>query len=1083
MSVRTSGNIHWKGVILVAILLLLNLGPVPSVQPGASPDDLSPRNSSEDVITPAAEPIQIWETALEGLLPCAISAADLTGDGKLEMVLRTDDGVHCIDSLGQIVWSYDMQSYIEEMTFPIADFNRDNLLEVLVTDVSRDEIVILDGQGNVVSSTHFTQVWANAPCVLDVNGDSWLEAIVATGQQFTCMDSRGWLRWATEIDVGPFESEITSNICAADLDHDGSAEIIATVDSGHLVCLDSATGDLVWYRAVTGVSSISAITVADIEGNDNLEILVSTLERYVYCIDSDGLISWYYRPPLALIAQPCVVDIDNSGDQEVLLSGSGGGVYCLSSSGALEWAFSTSADLGSPSVLDVDGNGYLECIVPGTRSYVLSHLGGAKWTIDFGARGSPCVADIDLDGRTELVICDEDTVRCYRISETPQNPGAYPWTPKTAQAEIRRRGVYSDGDSDLLTDNHERLSGSFPDSSDSDMDSVDDFSEFATSGCPRGGGILSTPLGILDWDSGGGDDADACIADIGGDGLQELVMRSDRGRITVTDRRFIEEWEYDLLMQDIGPICVFDAEGDGHLETVFGRETGWITCLDHSGVLSWHIFVGGRSIYMPCVVDLQGDGLMEIVCVTSLGGVVCIDGEGELLWSDSIGHEPTEPVAADIDLDGDIEILVGSEDGGIFCFSDSGELEWSRTNEDTSVRLSITEELGGDFRIMAGTSSGQIWYMDNTGTPLWTFEGDIPCCAPCAIDLNRDEAAELCFSSGSKIWCLDSSGIPIWNFTADSSVGPTVTILDVDCDDTMEVLFGTSGGFVYCLDDVGSLEWIFRTSGGVCSLTAGDTDGNGISDILAGTSTGSYHTFIVSGVRPEERTYAWPPMNSRGNGWRSGWFDDHDGDTLTTGFELCAGSNHTSMDGDTDSIDDKNEYLQLTNPMRDDVPPGEIDDLSLASVNGTVATISWTATGENQLLGRATSYVVVFALVPEVLANVFLNDIYNQSWIPLNPGDTEERAVDGLIPGSRYAFAIRAVDEQGNEGPLSNVLTFSTSGGGGGGLITPANVAAWSVSAVSLAVIAVFTRKSYRALRREQEPEDESDVPDLEDLL
>ena len=45
---------------------------------------------------------------------------------------------------------------------------------------------------------------------------------------------------------------------------------------------------------------------------------------------------------------------------------------------------------------------------------------------------------------------------------------------------------------------------------------------------------------------------------------------------------------------------------------------------------------------------------------------------------------------------------------------------------------------------------------------------------------------------------------------------------------------------------------------------------------------------------------------------------------------------------------------------------------------------------------------------------------YEQSWVPLEPGEKEDRTLEGLTPGTAYYIAIEAVDEGGNQGSLSN---------------------------------------------------------------
>ncbi|HBA60975.1 MAG TPA: hypothetical protein DCZ92_09180, partial [Elusimicrobia bacterium] len=124
-------------------------------------------------------------------------------------------------------------------------------------------------------------------------------------------------------------------------------------------------------------------------------------------------------------------------------------------------------------------------------------------------------------------------------------------------------------------------------------------------------------------------------------------------------------------------------------------------------------------------------------------------------------------------------------------------------------------------------------------------------------------------------------------------------------------------------------------------------------------------------------------------------------------------------------------------------PPGAITDLAaaMADFQGQVA-LTWTAPGEGVKgvtdAGTAASYIVRYYAGLITSGNFSLPAVssYTQSWQPLAYGQMENRVIDGLTPGATYSIAIKAVDEAGNTGAISNVPTSSaTPAGAAAGMI------------------------------------------------
>ncbi len=107
--------------------------------------------------------------------------------------------------------------------------------------------------------------------------------------------------------------------------------------------------------------------------------------------------------------------------------------------------------------------------------------------------------------------------------------------------------------------------------------------------------------------------------------------------------------------------------------------------------------------------------------------------------------------------------------------------------------------------------------------------------------------------------------------------------------------------------------------------------------------------------------------------------------------------------------------------------PGAVVDLATGAATSNRMTLDWTAPGDDGNVGTATSYDVRYAATPIVDQAGW--DAATQATGEPNPsvaGTAETMQVTGLTPSSTYYFAIRANDEYGNAGDLSNSPSGTT---------------------------------------------------------
>ena len=111
---------------------------------------------------------------------------------------------------------------------------------------------------------------------------------------------------------------------------------------------------------------------------------------------------------------------------------------------------------------------------------------------------------------------------------------------------------------------------------------------------------------------------------------------------------------------------------------------------------------------------------------------------------------------------------------------------------------------------------------------------------------------------------------------------------------------------------------------------------------------------------------------------------------------------------------------------RDVVDPGAIDDLVTGAATSNSIFLSWTAVGDDGNEGTASVYELRHATWPIDDSSFPLATRVWDTPPAQPPGSTETHEVRGLSPGTLHYFAIRAVDEWGNKGPVSNIADGTT---------------------------------------------------------
>jgi hypothetical protein len=464
-----------------------------------------------------------------------------------------------------------------------------------------------------------------------------------------------------------------SSPAVANLDADPQAEVIA--GSYDLVILDGETGAL-QKRVENGNRVWPSIAVADLTGDGPLEIVVGRSGDQLTVYDAAGAVVWTRNPfGGGEIRSLALADLEDDGQIEILVGRASGGatkqinVYEPDGSVRPGWPARRDGEVGygwgmynqNVAAADLDGDGFKEIIGPTDTHYitaldrngnqlpasaiynVFNPLGPKVWSqvgvhVDHAvdlrgyahcgsehrpnfADSAPTLADLDDNGLGEVIVVGN-----------VYNCGTDPYTSLYQMPFI------------FNLDRSRWQAGSFnwtaipqPDGSAAPRSEDYNFIETA--------------------------EPNPVIADLDGDGLQEILYASYDGRLHAywLDKTEHGAWPYRVTKPGEGVVrfasepVVVDLNHNGNAEVLFAswvqknsQGSGKLTMLDYLGNLLYEIDLppavnGGwnGSLAAPTLANIDLDPELELVLLTAHAGVVAFDlpgsEEATVLWATGRG--------------------------------------------------------------------------------------------------------------------------------------------------------------------------------------------------------------------------------------------------------------------------------------------------------------------------------------------------------------------------------------------------------------------------------------------------------------
>ncbi|MES1245654.1 MAG: C25 family cysteine peptidase [Acidobacteriota bacterium] len=292
-------------------------------------------------------------------------------------------------------------------------------------------------------------VIATSPAVGDLDGDGWLEVITTAydwgnsdcgseGHVYV-IDHAGILKGTYDIPNGNYSYATPA---LADLDGNGDLEAVIPFNTGEIFRLDNPASGLSLIAAVPGVAFRNEASLADLDADGKLDIIVAAQYRdihnqlpsdnrvYAFRLDGSAVAGWAGGKTLnagdhmvslssygAVIA---VADMDCDGLPEVAL-GTEQHVYLWENDGVLKTGWPVhrenktggTSSVAAPLIVDVNGDGQLDVVIGSATltghgivyawdAKAATSIAGFPQFIEEPVFRTGAVADIDGDGLLEV---------------------------------------------------------------------------------------------------------------------------------------------------------------------------------------------------------------------------------------------------------------------------------------------------------------------------------------------------------------------------------------------------------------------------------------------------------------------------------------------------------------------------------------------------------------------------------------------------------------------------------------------------------------------------------------------------------
>ena len=508
---------------------------------------------------------------------------------------------------------------------------------------------------------------------------------------------------------------------------------------------------------------------------------------------------WDYRAK-DWVTSVFAADIDGDGDNEVIACSRDGRVHLLSKGGDLQWERIIGAKAwvgtGVASDISADGTETSARIIVGTRDgkvFVLDKDGKTitreGTALSYNAEGKT------IDPEQEQQTCWYDTGYVIRqINVDPRHP------------------------SEILIGSEDRCAYGL------DYTTGEQIWKYRTNGWVRA----------------------ICQCDINRDGQDEILVGSVDRHLYLLDQQghLIEKY---YTKHPIHSICAADVDQDGNIEVLAATDGKDLVALnylenpiDPTACFreKWRRPFENRLLSL-CVTDIDGDGKKEIITGSEDKHIYILDAQGNTIWRHNHKYRVFSIYPQDIDNDGLPELLVGSDHSRVRAMRirlSSRELDkkirgyYRRLHESELAKITdLTADERALLEEILGTNVGEFVTFKQAQEHLDAKD----------YDQALSTLLKLEQQSVERLWQRDIEYIR------------TVCFRHIIGEPTLEIIVGTSTGYIYAFNESGRRIWSTALHDHIVDVQTGFIDRRRQEEIVICSS--DHHIYVVSGKQKQKQ--------------------------------------------------------------------------------------------------------------------------------------------------------------------------------------------------------------------------------------